>query len=581
MSESAVELGISKSFLDFLQGQGLMPPTNAADLAIVRVYDRHRAAGQRLTEALRRALAATVERNAAELEKAADVLHRWASEQNIENLADWLDRGGDVDDADLEPPFLAAAQATVAAKGDAAAVSIVMYGDGTAMLAYALPHEVTNGAAWQPIVEIFARFYAAAFDETNQPPPAVLAGVDGLRAGLHAYDWVVLADFLHDDADADWLRVLARAWLEDRRKHAEAEAEALPLVIREKARTAAGNLWTPMVRGLEIASALGGALEVNGEQYAQEPRLAADAVALRPRNLGIVPADWLDRPAQMSLGFDAPGVHEYLVEVSARTAMLAELPRMVPKLLGLMFAATPQTDRMVKCTLGELARLLYPDWKKRRARKHDLEAVGAAFVAVKGLRLVDEKPNGVRHPYELFVMDYDLAATDDAEIGFALNPFLVKRMQGGPAGGWFLLNMTRWLAMSTQNPRLFPLALRLAAIWDQARVAGRFAPSRLQEIEADRLLTLCNTLPPAAAEYRHGRTGTASGKTELAKARDRLAADLQALEDAGLIGNWRPTQRKVHGRGWTLKPVPPDDYAEACKAAVDQTKRTRRKNGKN
>lgn len=581
MTKPAPELGISKSFLDFLQGQGLMPPTNATDLAVVRLYDVHRAAGQRLTEALRRVLAATVERNAQRLGKAADVLRRWTSEQNIEGLAEWLDRGGDVDDAKLEAPFLAAAQATVAAKGDPAAVSLVMYGEGCALLAYALPREATRGPAFQPMVESFVRTYAAAFEDLDQPPPVIVAGAHALRAGLHAHDWLVLADLLHDADDADWLRVLARAWIKARKPQAEAEADALPLAIREKARTAAGHLWTPMARGLEIASALGGALEVNGEQYAHEPALAADAVTLRPRNLGIVPDDWLDRPAQMSLGFDAAAVPAYLVEASARTAMLARLPNMTPKLVPVMFAAAPQTDRMVKCTLGELTRMLYPGWKVRRATKHDLKTVGDAFAAASRLRTIEEQPNGKWRVYPLFTTFQDVGFTNEAEVGFALNPFLSERMQGGPAGGWFLLNMTRWLTLGIQNPRLFPLALRLAAMWDQARVNGHFVPGRLQEIEADRLLTLCNTLPPAAAEYRHGRTRTASGKAELAKARERLDADLQALEAAGLVGNWRPTRKTFHGRGWTLTPVPPDDYREACKAAVKELRQGRRKSGKN
>jgi len=263
-------------------------------------------------------------------------------------------------------------------------------------------------------------------------------------------------------------------------------------------------------------------------------------------------------------------LREYMMETAARTAHLAGLPNMCPKLLGLMFAAAPMSGRAVKGTLGELAHRLYPDWKTRRQSKRDLQGLGAAFVAIKSLRLVEPLQDGIRHPYDLFIVDYDLSCKPDAKLGFMINPWLVERMKGGKGGGFFLLNMTRWLALGIQNPRLFPLALRLAAGWDKARVGGIYDPAHLRPIEGDRLAWECNTLPEGAAAYRAGKTDARAARNDLAEARANLEADLNRLQEAGLLGPW--DKRKVYGEGFTVLPVPPADYAEACKRAVQAVK---------
>jgi len=146
----------------------------------------------------------------------------------------------------------------------------------------------------------------------------------------------------------------------------------------------------------------------------------------------------------------------------------------------------------------------------------------------------------------------------------------VKRMKGGKGGGFFLLNMTRWLALGIQNPRLFPLALRLAALADKARVGGIYDPAHLRPIESDRLAWECNTLPEGAAAYRAGKTDARAARNDLAEARANLEADLNRLQEAGLLGPW--DKRKVYGEGFTVLPVPPADYAEACKRAVQTVK---------
>lgn len=417
------------------------------------------------------------------------------------------------------------------------------------------------------------------------------------RAAAEMYEWAKRkapwAVMLFDNAiayastengkPARWLYLLAEPWLRER---AEKEAErierttrALPMRILQIADTHNRQFqWTRIPRALEVASMLGGPFIMNGETYAQEPALAGDAVgtALRPRGISIVPADWLGNPAQMTLALDpsmpSEALREYMFEAT-KTAHLAGLPNMTPKLLGFMFATAPLSGRGVKGTLEQLDHSLRPDWRKRHQSKRDLQDTGGAFVAAKSLRLVETKPDGTRHPYDLFVVDYDLSCKPDAELGYVINPWLAERMKGGEAGGFFIVNMTRWLALGIKNPRLFPLALRLAALWDKARVGGLYDPSRLRPIEADRLAWECNTLPEGAAMYRAKRTDSRTAKAALAAARAALASDLAALREAGLSGQY--VTRKIYGEGFTILPVPPEDYAEACKRAAQSVKRAR------
>lgn len=422
-----------------------------------------------------------------------------------------------------------------------------------------------------------------------KPPPDAL---EDLRVAIER-GAVVLVSPDHFPKE-NWLDVLVYAWLADKREKQLTRATALR--IEPRPISVVGGLgWSRFPRGLETVAALGGPLalpdpvEVNGETYANEPSVATEAarrafsaLAVTPRSAAIVPAEWLNTPAQLTLelnmeeGTPAP-LREYLIETATRTAALGEFGNMAPKLLGFMFACSPITGRGVAGTLGELASWVYPNLKERRQPK-DYATVGNAFVAIKSLRLVQEKPNGVRHPYDLFIMDYDLSNKPDAEVGWVLNPWLGERMKGGASGGFFLLNMSRWLQLPIQNPRLFPLALRLAAYHDQARQKGLYDPKRVRWIEGDRLAFECNTLPEGAAQYRAGKSRAEMDKKRLQEARSKLEADLDALKKGGLLGPWK--KRKVYGKGFELLPVAPEDYAEACAGAAKAVRASKGKAGK-
>jgi hypothetical protein len=503
-----------------------------------------------------------------------------------------------VDGDAVEAALVTAARATVEADGLKDGLACVLW--NSAAPYFVLLYDTARADRDKPDVrERIARLttpriepWAALLVPEDLTPPdkaEVLLGLDALKAGLQGFDWSGLGLSLTDKAGraGDWLGRLAVPWMDERRaalvERADRQSAAVGIALRPKAETDAGK-WTPLPRALTVAAAMGGpfSVDVNGETYAPEPGLAGPAaLALRPRGMDIVPADWLGNPAQLSLALDLDtppeAVLEYLgavVENAARTAHLARLGNICPKLLGLMFAAAPMTGRMVQGTLGELARMLYPDWSINRRGKRDLQGLGAAMMAVKGLRLVETEPDGTRRPYELFIVDMALTAKPDAVLGWTINPWLLRRMQGGKGGGFFLLNMTRWLALGIQNPRLFPLALRLAALWDAARVHnGPFDPARLRPIEADRLCWECNTLPEGAAMFRTGKTDAEAAKVQLKRARANLEADLDALRDAGLLGPYE--KRKVHGEGFTVLPVPPADYGEACKRAAQAVRKAK------
>ncbi len=563
----------------------------------------------------------------------AEDLLAWGNETNVDALAEWLENAGwaELDKrtehaAKVETAFAAAWTAAdllpfsvfnpdttnAAIIGLASTAFMVKDGKWKMPSEYSLAYPATPRGSEPPppketvrrvvessgLIKPIEKFEAAA--AAAMQDQKTILGLDALRVMFKTRDWIHFPFPPKDKTPAaDWMLLLAMPWATERSitlaERLQRQEHAVEITIRPKAFTSDGNKWTPLPRAIDMASVLGGpaAVSVDGETYANEPQLAGDAAVkvLRPRALDVVPSEWLGNPAQLTLAInmDAPPecVREYLIETATKTATLADLPKMAPKLLGFMFAAAPMTGRPVKGTLLDLARWMYPEWstgegptikpwKDRRQSKRDLQGLGAAFVAVKNLRLVETKPDGTRHPYDLFTVDYDLSAKPDAALGFMVNPWLVERMKGGTHGGFFLVNMTRWLTIGTENPRLFPMALRLAALWDEARVGGIYNPERLHPIEADRLAWLCNTLPEGAAMYRAGKTDAGTAKAALSVARANVEADLEDLAAAGMLGDWKPTQRKIYGKGFEFLPLPPPDYAEACKRAVQLVRHGRK-----
>ena len=62
-------------------------------------------------------------------------------------------------------------------------------------------------------------------------------------------------------------------------------------------------------------------------------------------------------------------------------------------------------------------------------------------------------------------------------------------------------------------------------------------------------------------------------KSSLRTARAKMEADLNVLQEIGLIGAWGKTKKKIYGEGFEFMPLAPEDYPEACERAVKAIKR--------
>jgi hypothetical protein len=426
---------------------------------------------------------------------------------------------------------------------------------------------------------------------------------NALQACMESRHWRILIKTADTDDQGEgvfdrfaWLRLMARPYVEEQAAliH-DRQTTALAIWVRPKASTEGGNDYTAFPRILSIASFLGGqfSIQANGESYFEEPSLAAKAAteasrALRRRTLEIVPTEWVrDHKQQFTLALDLDVAGAHLrdpfggpLEIATRTAAMARMPNIAIKMLPVLFAVAPLSGRWAKGKWIDLAHLLYPEWatgegaqilpwKSRRQQKNDLENISNGFIcAGRGLQTIEIKPDGTRHPYDLFSVDYDLSSKPDGEVGWMINPWLAERMQGGMAGGYFLLNMTRWLTLGLDNPRLFTLALRLSSIYDQHRVSGVYDRARVRPIRWDDLAKQCNTLP-----ISNDKRDEKSIKSSLRTARAKMEADLNVLQEIGLIGAWGKTKKKIYGEGFEFMPLAPEDYPEACERAVKAIKR--------
>lgn len=430
-----------------------------------------------------------------------------------------------------------------------------------------------------------------------------MAGFDEFQEALKdeaAHTWIpfTLIPPQDEDTEIDWLRPLIADYLHNQAKHEtkirrEADAKAaqrqaakdeehpgLPMKVRIVT-SKSGDGFTRMPKIAAPISHLlsSGPLElarVDGETYAAEPEAAKDAAAqvLRPRNWDIVPKEWTEGGDGRQLvipGLIEPEswpVAEYLVATATNAATAARgLPQAASKLLPHMLACVPQeSGAIVKGTLQQLTEQLNPG---RRVQPRDRERTGAALAAIKSLRVVPNI-NGRARPMEFFTVVYDLSKDPESMVGWCLNPFIADAMLGGgkmeEAGGlrrgFYLVNYSRLMAMDTKKPGLFPLYLRISAIWNDARYDGVFHPERVKPIIVDELAFWMNALPRTAAEYLQGKKHE-KGRKDLSEARLSILTDLQALKKEGLIGEIEAITTK--GKPWTVRPMPPADMLEAYK----------------
>lgn len=518
-------------------------------------------------------------------------LSAWINDSRIENFREWLLSKGGWDKAIAERRALQDELGRCFAGMPAGAVPSVDLANiqGDEVIKWPIKYRAVQLAgsrteavepAMRPLIE-------------GEP----LKYLDALRRAFEGQLWEILLKTASKDEQGEdmgdsfaWLRIMVRPYVEEQADGMrDRRSSSLSILIRPKATTEGGDDFTAIPRILSISSLMGGqfSIQANGENYFEEPNLAARAASvanqvMRHRSVEIVPTDWIrNRNEQLTLGINLDVAGSYLrdpfggpLEMATLTATMARMPNIALKMFPVLFAVAPLSGRMVKGKRIELARLVYPDWatgegaqilpwEKRRQQRKDLETITAGFIcAGRGLQMLEIKPDGTRHPYDLFTIDYDLSPEPDADTGWMVNPWLAERMRGGVGGGFFLLNMTRWLTLGISNPRLFTLALRLNSIFDQHRVAGLYDPSRVKPINCDELARLCNMLPHSV----EGRSDETI-KARLRQARATMESDLNALHGVGLLGPWAKTKKKVHGQGFEFLPIAPEDYSGACERA--------------
>lgn len=532
-------------------------------------------------------------------------LSAWINDNRIENFREWLLNKGGWDKAIAERRPLQDELRRSFAGMPAGAVPSVDLANikGDELIEWPIKYRAVQLAgSHTEAVEEMGRFIE------GEP----IKYLDALREAFDRQLWELLLKTASKDEKGEdlgdpfaWLRIMVRPYVEEQAAGmVEHRTTALNIVIRPKATTEDGDQFSGYPRTLSFASLMGGqfSIQANGENYFQEPSLAAKAASQfnRPIKQGCVeifPKQWSGSSTgdQMTLALDMDTAGKYLrdpyggpLEAATIIGMQARLPNMALKMFPVLFAVAPMSARWVEGRRGDWIPLMFPDyakggdnqilpWSHRRQKKRDLEMITAGFVCgTKGLQLKTERPNGSVLLSDIWLTEYDPAPEIDAINRFALAPWLAERMRGGTGGGFFLLNMNRWTTLGLSNPRIFPLALRLNSIFDEHRVGGLYDRNRVKPIRWDELARLCNMLPPAA----EGRSDETI-KARLRQSRAMMESDLKVLIDVGLLGaESLKTKKKIYGEGFEFKPFAPADYAEACERANDAVRKNQERKAK-
>jgi len=581
-----------------------------------------------LTAELRRLLADMLNHNADAWGPAVvGKLHDESERLTIENLAEWMDKGGwdAVDAGKVEPRLVKAACAAAEATGLQGGLATFVWprpagGEDTAPAAAVLFYDLHRADKDNPALRTRIEQYirprlrdmALALPEDfvlrdmlAAGRVALRLGLDALKTGLQSYDWPGLALCLTDKAGkaGNWLALLAFAWLAERREDAEASARAVPLVLQRRNLIEAPSTKARFVRFptvLKDAGAwCGNLVPVDGDTiFAEEPDLAAaplrvlkdetgNAVQLyEPRAWTIAHEHRLAGPRQMVLpGIVVdpqrnPDLGAFLA-VTATDAAALDLTGLSVKVLLQLLALCPLDGTPARGPIENLVKLVYPDWKTRRQMPADVRRVGAAALSLLPLRVVELLRNGNLRVFPVMLCKhYDIPtkAAGKPEICLALNDTLaaLATPKTGGRARWMLLNLSRMMDLDARGADRIAVALRLAAYWHTCRqktTDGRrvFLPERADGLRVDDLLVEINAarVPDVIA----GADTTRAGKVKLSEARARLAdAILPDLADKGLVGTWDAPAAGDRRGSWLVKALPPADYLEAC----NKTARTRR-----
>lgn len=431
-------------------------------------------------------------------------------------------------------------------------------------------------------------------DPNFSVPVAWWLGLDVLRGLLTAQEWALLWAFHSDREGERWLRVLALNWLDERLERAQETHAAKPFSIqpRNVVHTRSGADFLRFPSMLKDAGAWCSSLveiEDEGTVFAQEPDLqgglmdehGAPLRVYQPKAWTIAPEHVIGHDRQLALpGFSLdPERNQDLaafLAVAATDAAAADprLPGVCAKLLPLLFALCPLDGTPVKGTHRDLAKLLWPNWRERRAMPDDCERVGKAAAALRQLRIVERIPNRPPRVYPVLSGGFwDLSASPDVEVSFGMNPSLqaLVRPERG-VGNFMLVNLSRLMDLDATSPATIALALRLYAVWHGWKQKGVWAPNRADFLSVDDLLVTAAVIDDRVAQVVAGDTTQGhEGLRKRADARaqlvDVMLPRLEAARITGSVEVKRPPKGS-RGKSWLVKPLPPKDYLEASQRVI-------------
>lgn len=579
----------------------------------------------RLTKALREGLRKGNKAAAARDDWSAEVRDRlaaWIESANVEGLAEWLEAGGwdnlKEDAEEIETRFIAAwgtvrepalmmAPVTLTDPNDPEAIEhYSMFWAAFPWIPRNTPKEL-HGPFQMAAAALLEAVAPRAPDEAAPAAPATwdpdshpyALGLDCLTAWMaEPGGRITLAeDCLHTgkkaDKGKDWLALLAWAWLDERAGNetakVDARAKAIPFAIQSRNVVKAGERGDAFLRfpnALKDAGAwVRDMVEVDSAAFAQEPDLQG-LTLYKPRAWAVAPdaLAMLEKPGQLLLpGFPLeaktnPDLSTFLaVSAADAAATQAALPGVCSKLLPLLFGLCPTDGRSIGGTYADLVKLVYPDYKARRAMAADVERVGAASAALHSLRIVRQMDATRARVFPLLTGSYDIFKGSNPEAGvcFRLNPELLDMIKPEKGkGDFFLVNLSRLMELDARDPVSIAVALRLFAYWHTCKQRGIWMPDRLDFLPVDALLVTANAVSGRVAEVMTGAGDHGqAGRVQLAKARadlvDRILPHLAAagILPAGKIETRRPAKGSRGGQ-WQVKTPPPDDYLEASRKAA-------------
>lgn len=557
-----------------------------------------------LTAALRATLGSLIDKNRDKLGPCVDALRRWGESVTSELMAEWIEAEGasSVDNPDLESALVAASKqeyrnnmdaiaanmrpANIEEIAELCAVSLLVWRQsGPAVCVFhvsrsdCLPSQVDDWKAaaldWMP-------------EGATRSDVEVFTGLEALKLVLRERFWSHIPSFANvAAASGDWLRLLARAWLTERRElerqRMERKAGASDLAASSRAmicgrdyqrlpKIIAGLSWALGGPGIEMPR-----IEVDRRIFVPVPDTAVSArqvclqgeepLAIVPAGYAALPAGCAKIPHQTILPVDLQGAEDsppLALAVAAASQYVISAP--AGKLgIRILAAAHASRNGLHKTTLRELAREINPG--ARLVFSH-YESVARGLVQLDKLRLL--LPNGWAYrvfdcalpPWRVLnPVDYDTVIYVGMSKSFDRNLADLQQRLGRSYRGEFLFDLSGAMALPTNRPGVLRQYVRATATWNaywEHGTNGKPDIRKIPQVETARWAAMTNYLPPAAVGHMHGRND-GGARSSYSRAITAVLDDLEFLasREGGRLVNIDKANRKI------VRVLPPTEYLEA------------------